>query len=542
MRLLKSIPLFVPLFGAYPLVYLAAQNQGQIGFRSAAPLTLVFAFAAVVAFLLLRVIARSATSAGVAVVSLVVMFFAYPLLSGWIDTAVPSLPAGGMEPGETLAPPADQLRAIALAWGAVALGIAAALARSRWTQSSRVHGTLTFASCALMAISLAPTLLHQVVELGANDNAARPGIPSRSDGASRVSRDVYFIVLDGYARADILGQYYHFDNHEFLDALRARGFRIAEQSSANYNWTFLSLGSTLNLDYLPALFPHAIDPQSTDTSVLYEGIRDNATARFLRQRGYQIVHFQSTWGATASNPHADREIKCEDQLFADEFARAVAEASWLGAFNTKASVDLADCHRANFRALGRMGHAPGPKFVFAHFVLPHHPYLFDRDGNVLRSAVVSNQFEFQKKLWEERANYVSQLQFTSRMIIHELDFILASSPQPPIIVLESDHGPGLAVGLTTAQQEAIRLANLGAYLLPDAPPDLIPPDITAVNQLRLVLGYYFDADLKALPNRHFMSPYDTPYNWSEVRQDKLVASWREPAVAAGSQRDTAKRE
>ncbi len=69
-------------------------------------------------------------------------------------------------------------------------------------------------------------------------------------------------------------------------------------------------------------------------------------------------------------------------------------------------MDIASCHLQNFDALAAQASAPGPKFVFAHFLLPHHPYLFDRDGNVLRHATISDQFEFQKRLWEDRAAYL----------------------------------------------------------------------------------------------------------------------------------------
>ena len=39
--------------------------------------------------------------------------------------------------------------------------------------------------------------------------------------------------------------------------------------------------------------------------------------------------------------------------------------------------------------------SPGRKFVFAHFLLPHHPYLFDRHGHVLSDASIGNEFNFQ---------------------------------------------------------------------------------------------------------------------------------------------------
>ena len=51
------------------------------------------------------------------------------------------------------------------------------------------------------------------------------GIP---DGS--VARDIYVIIVDAYARADVLTQRYQFDNAPFLEALRARGFYVAEEA------------------------------------------------------------------------------------------------------------------------------------------------------------------------------------------------------------------------------------------------------------------------------------------------------------------------
>ena len=36
-----------------------------------------------------------------------------------------------------------------------------------------------------------------------------------------------------------------------------------------------------------------------------------------------------------------------------------------------------------FRQLRRVATAPGPKFVFAHILLPHDPYVFKADGSPL---------------------------------------------------------------------------------------------------------------------------------------------------------------
>jgi hypothetical protein len=167
--------------------------------------------------------------------------------------------------------------------------------------------------------------------------------------------DVYVIVLDGYAREDVLAQQYGFDNSEFLDDLRARGFEIGAASAANYHWTFLSLASTLNMNYVQPLMGDAISPQSESRAAVYDAIRNNAVMRFLRSRGYRSYHLQSTWGATLHNSYADVQVPCSGSIFKDEFVRVLAEASWLKALHSfeSAICPISTTWRQSVLSLGR---------------------------------------------------------------------------------------------------------------------------------------------------------------------------------------------
>jgi hypothetical protein len=369
---------------------------------------------------------------------------------------------------------------------------------------------LNVISLLLLGIALAQWIAGR-------DRSATPVGPDAAQAVvARDAPDIYFILLDGYARADMLAEHYGYDNGPFLRRLEQRGFQVADASQANYGWTFLSLASTLNMDYLPELLGDRLDPASFDREFTYRLLRDNRAAAFLRERGYRYVHLQSTWGGTGSNPYADEFRNCGGGLFRDDYLLAVAEVSWLRAFGSRASFDLASCHLRNFDTLAGLAREPGPKFVLAHFVPPHHPYLFDRDGHVLRNANLSNQFEFQKKLWEDRQAYVDQLVFISRKVEEAIDRLIADSRRPPVILLLSDHGPNLRRGLRGTEFSRLRLANLSAVRLPGAPADLLPEDVANVNLLRIVLGQLFEADLPPLPDRHFISEYLRPFDFSEV--------------------------
>jgi hypothetical protein len=519
---IRRWPWFAIALALYPLVYIAAANPGQVEAGSLAPALAVSAALGLALLALLRWWFGDWPRAGLGVAWFLLLFFGYGPINARFGGA-------GGEADEGVA---------VVSWAAEYLQVVHSviwllLLALGWSWLRRLRRPLDRLCAALNLVSV--LLLAAAGVQWAAGREARMA----ADGADAVQTaqaagdapDIYFIVLDGYARADMLASHYGFDNGPFLRRLEQLGFQVAEASQANYTWTFLSLSSTLNMDYMPALLGERLDPKASGRDHAYRLLRDNRAAAFLRERGYRFVHLQSTWSGTGSNPYADDFRYCGGGLFRDDYLLAVAEVSWLRAFGSRASLDLASCHLRNFETLASLAREPGPKFVFAHFVPPHHPYLFDRDGRVLRNANLSNQFEFQKKLWEDRQAYVDQLVFVSRKVEQAIGRLIADSKRSPAILLLSDHGPNLRDGVEGGEYNRLRLASLSAVRLPGAPADSLPEGISNVNLLRVVLGRLFDAGLPTLPDRHFVSNYRQPFNFTEVDGDGV------PVEAEGDSAD-----
>jgi hypothetical protein len=83
----------------------------------------------------------------------------------------------------------------------------------------------------------------------------RGGVSSelRSEPATGEAPHVFYVILDAYARHDVLAEHYGFDNTPFLEALRERGFYVAAGSESNYTMTSYSLTSSLNMSYIEDL-------------------------------------------------------------------------------------------------------------------------------------------------------------------------------------------------------------------------------------------------------------------------------------------------
>ena len=512
-------PWYVAMFAAYPLLYIAVTNPGQVTAMDVLPVVIAGVAAALALVMLLRLFMGNWAAVGLAATWCVFLFYLYgPVNVWWFNWVRAGLEQRAVEPAWYNAHP--QL-VHSIAWVLIAL---AGIARIR-----RVAPRISQAATG--ALNLVALLLAALVIVQGSANLAREGRagPKPSQAAKAIAGkgaagdpDIYFILLDGYARADVLEQYYDFDNSHFLDRLRNLGFQVSNASRSNFYWTDESVGSALNLDYIQVLMNGPIDTVSRDRTELYRLLRDNRASQFLRARGYRYVQLQSSWGGTASNPFADEFLPCYTGPFGNEYLRAVADASWLRALGSQASIDVANCHLRNFDTLSAQAKVPGPKFVFAHFVLPHHPYLFDRDGNVLRRATISDQFEFQKRLWEDRKSYADQLVYVNRRIGTVVERLIADSPRPPVILLISDHGPNLRKGMTGPEQHHVRLSNLTAMYLPGAPAGYLPADATPVNHLRRVFNLYFDAGLPILPDRYFVSSFLFPLKLDEVGLDNKM--------------------
>jgi hypothetical protein len=349
-------------------------------------------------------------------------------------------------------------------------------------------------------------------------------LESPRDGAVRP--DIYFLVFDRYTNNQILTRHFDFDNAEFLSTLERAGFYIASDSSSNYLRTAHSLASSLNLTYLDDIAAQ-YGSDSRDYRPLFVRIRFPKIARILKAQGYTHHHFGSWWDPTSRSPIADRNF---DVFSVSDFVVLLYKQSILypldDAFGLFLLADAAQCRRVplKFAALKALAQEDGPpRFVFAHFLLPHAPYIFDASGRCVADGDFSE------------TSYLAQLSFANREIHQLVAAILANGERESVILLQSDEGPyppryaddHLGFDWRTATPEELRIKTgiLNAIRLPadgtaDGPADGVEslyPQISPVNTLRFVLRRVFGADIKLLPDRTYIHrDEDHIYDFTDV--------------------------
>ncbi len=345
-------------------------------------------------------------------------------------------------------------------------------------------------------------------------------------GDAKSKPDIYYIILDRYANNDVLQNTFGFDNSSFTKSLESKGFYLAKESFANYPKTFQSLASSLNMGYLDFLTTQYKD--SKDWTVTYPYMHDYNVWRFLKLQGYEFIHFGDWWDPTRTNKFADRNINYYGTGIADEFTNKLLETTFIYPFikgdNTWYERVRAG-HLYKFNQLRKISQEEGPKFVFAHVILPHEPYVFGKNCEP-KNEKIKLGTEKEKKA------YLNQLVCTNKKIISFVEEVTKNSDPQPIIILQSDEGPfteefeggvGGNIDWRKLSPAALRdhLQILNAYLLPESTKNILYPSITPVNSFRIIFNEYFNTNLKLLPDKNYIiQDIDHPYIFIDVT-DKL---------------------
>ena len=328
------------------------------------------------------------------------------------------------------------------------------------------------------------------------------------------SPDIYYIIFDRYANTNILKEYFNFENKDFIEYLTKKGFYIAHDSKANYPRTYLSIASSLNLDYLDFIKEN-VQANSNDQTVIYDLLQDYKVWQILKSKGYKFIHCGGRWDPTKVNKFADKNF-VYDPLKLDDFSRKLLKST---IFLRQIDRLIEDAHRkqilGQFENFSEISKIDGPKFVFSHFLVPHEPFLFNQAGN--------KPSKLEQKPVQEK--YIDQLIFTNKKITTLVDTIISNSSTPPIIILQSDEGPYIHKdfkakkgpqiknwGDLTSDAIKVHLYIFNAYYLPDCDKSSLYSSITPVNTFRLIFNKYLGTDFKLLKDKSYIfEDSDHPY-------------------------------
>ncbi len=348
--------------------------------------------------------------------------------------------------------------------------------------------------------------------------AQNPSIPKPVAGpASRTAQteqpDIYYLILDGYGREDVLRDLYAYDNSAFVQALQERGFYVAEESHSNYSSTLLSLSSSLNTGYLD-VSDLTSRTGAADNSPLTQLIMHSYVRAFLEARGYQTVAFNNNY--SVSGPDGADLVVSSGGMNNFEFQLVDTTLLMLAGYRLYADAARQAVQTSLERA-PTLRDPNTPRFIFVHVLSPHPPFLFGPNGEKLPFfGYAGDGSSFYGGPEKYKPLYAGQLTYLNELVLQTIDRLLVDTDHQPVIIIQGDHGPAAYLDAPGGPCVRERISILNAYYLPGKGNAGLYPGITPVNTFRVILNAYFDANLGILEDRAYLSPLELPYQLEDV--------------------------
>jgi hypothetical protein len=503
------------LFAAYPVLFLWSQNLGEADpVDVMLPLVVLVVGAAVLTWVLGRVLGDIRRGA------LIVSPLAIGLLMyGHVSSYVSGFGIPGI---------VQQL-----GWSAlVGLAVIAAvrLDIGRIAQLDRV---LTRLATVLIIVTLILILPFQAQAVASRGE--RQTLATRGTETSAPKRDVYWLIFDRYG-SDRSLEMLHGIQNDLTPWLREQGFTVLDDSHANYVRTALSVMTTLNMTHMEDL-EGLPGPDSSDLQPVYDLTQDSLVARQFKDLGYRYYHIGSWWAGTRQDRGADVSMNVAGGF--SDFVDALVEESALPAIQRRLGMGTSVVDRRarhytynefGLEALAGLADEPGPKFVFAHILLPHRPYVFDRDGSFMSTDEQAGMGTAEV--------FDRQLDYTNTRLREILGDLLAlPEDERPIIILQADEGPypdnynatrdSYPWASATPDELEIKYGIINAWYLPGGEDLGLYPTMTSINTFPVLFDRYFGLDYPTLPDRAYTSTsWVLPYGLTDIT-DRLP-SLQEP--------------
>ena len=488
-----SVPWYPIVFGAYPVAALLAENIGQVKLEAGWRALLICVGFAGILFILFRLLLRTWHRAAFLSTLWMALFFSYGHVHNLLTEKLEGF---------------DFTRWLLSAW--LLLALLAVVWAIRKPPSSAL-------ALNVIALGLVITSLWQIgsgVGRSGSHSLALENAPVQELTRPQNPPDVYYFILDSYGRADLLKQAYGYDNSAFIDALRERGFYVAECSQSNYVRTEISVGSSLNMSYLQGLDP-AFTPDSIRRRKLWDALKHSAVRYNFKGMGYKTVSFATGFAWSELDdadafytppPFSAGMTEFEVLFMQTTLARHAQDLGWIDADGIMGQ-NYRDRTLLVFDRMDDIARMTEPTFAYIHVISPHPPFVFGSNGEHTYPADFWNEDrKYPSKLYAR--GYQNQLTFLNRKMLEAVDTLLSESDTPPIIVLQGDHGPWLQSG-------SKRFWILNAYYLPGKS-DKLYPHISPVNTFRVIFNSYFGGKYDMLDDVTYFSPVPKLYNFSEA--------------------------
>ena len=139
-------------------------------------------------------------------------------------------------------------------------------------------------------------------------------------------------------------------------------------------------------------------------------------------------------------------------------------------------------------------------------LIPHPPYLFSPEGEPISSVGPDGLVS-----WKDKEGYIDAVKFANKKIKEVVDELLTDLENPPIIIIQADHGSMFDVdpnivhrGKPSNENIEQMMSIFSAYYLPGIEKNLSYDVITPVNTFRIIFNSYLNTDYDLLEKKMYL--------------------------------------
>ena len=303
--------------------------------------------------------------------------------------------------------------------------------------------------------------------------------------------DIYLLLFDEYQGNDGLKYFYGNSAMGPYKMLLQKGFHIPAHPQSNYNYTFYSVPSLLNMSYL----------QFSDGKLGYDlkrviksvsSISDQSPLiNFLSQEGYAIVNHSFFRLGNQPSPHSLLVVPHDG--FTAIYSRTLpgwAQEDLLHfiPYNNLQKIlqtyffRIYQYNNEVIRGMDKTIYEKSitPKFVYAHLLIPHPPMLTDSIGNLKNISAAMYETNTRSALL--KSSYADYMHYANS-ILEKMVTKIQQQDSTAVIVFASDHG-----FRSFPDQQVHIFNNQCAVYMPGSTYEGFYDNVSMVNLMRLVLN------------------------------------------------------
>ncbi len=128
--------------------------------------------------------------------------------------------------------------------------------------------------------------------------------------------------------------------------------------------------------------------------------------------------------------------------------------------------------------------AAQPSFIYAHFYMPHDPFIFDEHSHERSEKSIRDDGNGDLR---DAKSYLGYLKYTNDKIRKLIDIIQRNTKGKAVIILMGDHGFRQDI----KQNDHKSFQNMNAVYFPDHDYHLLYDSISGINQFRVIFNTLF---------------------------------------------------